>query len=71
MTDQDIARALNAVNELERLVRTHLGDAPEPGECDIAVLVARQTTCLKRPLERWIATRAGLAEQKQRQIATA
>jgi hypothetical protein len=43
--------------------------SPEPGEVQAAMVVARQAASLRGPLEKWIATRAMLAEQR-RQIAT-
>jgi hypothetical protein len=67
MTDREIAIALQTVAGLERAVRQHLAQNPEPGEVDAALLVARQAGCLTKPLEKWIATRACLAVSPQQQ----
>lgn len=67
MTDREIAVALTTIAGIERAVREHLRQNPEPGEVAAALLVARQAGCLTKPLEKWIATRACLAASQQQQ----
>jgi hypothetical protein len=65
MTDQSLAAALGAVSDLEDASKAYLGDNPEPGECAAAMVVVRQAASLRGPLEKWIATRAVLAEKRR------
>lgn len=58
MTDEQLAQALIAVNQVERQARAHLAATTDSEEQRAAQVVLRQAVAVRKPLEGWIASRA-------------
>jgi hypothetical protein len=62
LSDARLAQMLVAVTAIESAVRVELA-ATEAAERDAALVAVRQAIALRKPLERWIASRAIRAAQ--------
>lgn len=58
MTDEELGQALLAVNKVERQARAHLNGTANPEEQRHAQIVLRQAVAIRKPIEKWIASRA-------------
>lgn len=58
LTDARLAELTVLVNGIEREIRQYHEAATDPQERETAFTILRQSVALRKPLEKWIASRA-------------